>query len=212
MRLLLALLAFALLPCLAAAQGEATPTPETAPAETAAAAIAEAPAAALVPLSAGQEAVFTKPVIVPASAKPEEVAAIAGNAAEAQRAVASGEVPVEKATRSLRDLIDLGSEPLLFLVLALILGAVVRPPLNAWVKGHPKIDNDTADALHVGAFVVLYTVAWAALHSSRPELPQDWEGWMVMGATSVLGGTATHKYLAKVIAWAKALGESGTRP
>jgi len=119
-------------------------------------------------------------VPTPPAATPEQAQKVGQAAARNLEAVAAGEVPIEKATRDLRDSIDPGSNRT-FWVLALVFGLVIRPLIDFFVHRAQAIPDDLAGRLTLGACLILFYGVWWAIHKSRPDLPQDWESWLFAG-------------------------------
>lgn len=195
-----AFLALALLAGVGIARAqEATPTPpvELATSAPVDALAAEVPAASLVQLAPGQEAVLTKPVIVPASADPEEVEAIADTAAQTQKAVASGDVPIEQATRPLEETPDSGAGGLagtVFWLLSFFFGAYFRPQVvgrirKAWPAGWPAITDRRERWMNAALQLAFFTAAFYLLHPWLPSTPQTIQMWLAAAGVGVAGGS-----------------------
>jgi len=135
----------------------------------------------IIPLN-GEPAVVTK---VPPELPRGEVRELAAQQEQTAEQVASGEVPIAKATRDLSQAPDPGSS-IVFWLLAALFGGVVRPPVD-YIVERSRLDDRLGGAVHVAALAGFYLLLWAVLHGSHPGMPQDWESWLIAAG---LGGGA----------------------
>ena len=153
----------------------------------AAGAAEEVPAPTVVTMDGAPAAV----VPAPSDATVEEVRAVAEQSAENLKAVASGEVSLAAATRDPTSGAPDTGEGGLFWVLSLIVGLVIRPITDKVLRAIPWVDDDLAGPIYLGLLLVVYSVAWAALHAPNPALPQDWTAWMLAAFSAAGMGTAS---------------------
>jgi len=133
------------------------------------------PAVQTVPTEAGAAVV----VPAPPNATAEQTKQVGEAAAKTLKDVAAGAVPIEKATRDLRETYDTGQNST-FWILTIAFGLIVRPCLD-WLIHRSSIPDDLAGRIMLGLSVLFFLAFYGLLHGGDPALPQDWQSWFFAG-------------------------------
>lgn len=161
------------------------PTPEVhviTPAE-----IGSEAAAVLVKLPTGEPAVAVE---LPANAHAEDAKAIGEQSADDLKAVASGEVTIEQATRDPTKSADPGAG-MLFPYLMTVAAAVSRWALGVAVRRSPTLPNSAIGLISNGIIAAVVVAGFFLLHSSFPDAPQTLVTWCwAAGLGSMIGSMA----------------------
>ena len=131
-------------------------------------------------------------VPAPPEASPAEVAAVAAQSAENLEAVASGEVTLAEATRDPTSSAPDPGADVVFWVIAIVVGSIIRPISDIFVDKLAAIDNRLRSPVSLAVVLLTYTGAWSLLHSSNPSLPQSWVSWAIAGLAASGFGSATN--------------------
>lgn len=125
---------------------------------------------------------------VPADVTAVEARAVEVRQTDTLKHLGDNEVTIDEATRDPAQSPDPGSGST-FWIVGIVAGAITRPAINFAVARWPAMPDDFAGVLHFILLLVVYLGAWAVLHRSNGNLPQDWESWVgaAIGATG--GGT-----------------------
>lgn len=131
-------------------------------------------------------------VPAPAEASNAEVAAVAAQSAENLEAVAAGEVTLAEATRDPTSSAPDPGADVVFWVIAIVVGSVIRPITDIFVDKLAAVDNRLRSPVSLAVVLATYTGAWALLHTSNPSLPQSWVSWVIAGLAAAGFGGATN--------------------
>lgn len=131
-------------------------------------------------------------VPAPPEASRAEVAAVAAQSAENLEAVASGEVTLAEATRDPTSSAPDPGADVVFWVIAIIVGSVIRPITDIAVDRLAAVDNRLRSPVSLAVVLAAYTGAWSLLHAGNPSLPQSWVSWAIAGLAASGFGSATN--------------------
>lgn len=175
--------AVALLACMPVFAQDSTPTPVvavTTPAE-----VDTSQPATLAVLPSGAPVIAVE---VPANAHAEDAKAIGEQSADDLKAVASGEVTIQQATRDPTKTADPGAN-MVFPMLLSLASAISRWALGVAVRRSPNLPNAAIGLISNGTVAAVVVAGFYLLHSSFPDTPQSLVTWLMAAGLGSMAGS-----------------------